>query len=428
MARPDAGDDDRTYGRRVFGIKAEKPRVRVVGGGIAGLEAAMALADLGEGRAELSLISPDPEFTYKPLVVEEPFTGQPAERHELEPVLADLGVDFISGALSRVDPTLNKLELADGSSLGYDAAIVCIGGRARPAYRVAETFWANRGDLPIDELIERADRSASRTLALIVPPGTSWSLPLYELALMTRRRAEEVGRYDLRLRLLTPEEGPLAIFGVPASGAVAELLRARKIDFVAGSLVDEDSEGLLCERPGGFPVEAGAVIALPSIEGPHVAGLPSDRHGFIPIDDHCRVDGIGGVYAAGDGTTFPVKQGGLATQQADCAAEQIAAGLGAAVVPSPYLPVLRGQLLTGMESLNMRHGLAGGDGEGVASLDYLWWPPQKVGGRYLSAWLSNVAPHQDLEPPFRPLEVEVSWPHEWHAGPLSYDAEPPPVP
>ena len=36
------------------------------------------------------------------------------------------------------------------------------------------------------------------------------------------------------------------------------------------------------------------------------------------------------VYAAGDATTFPLKQGGLATQQADAAAETIAAELGAA--------------------------------------------------------------------------------------------------
>ena len=129
------------------------------------------------------------------------------------------------------------------------------------------------------------------------------------------------------------------------------------------------------------------------------------------------------VFAAGDGTTFPVKQGGIATQLADAGAEQIAAELGAAVDPEPFDPVLRGQLITGAESLHMKHELTGGHGEGQASLDYLWWPPQKVGGRYLAAWLGHTAP-TDLEPPSRPLDVEVSWPHEWHGELLSYDAEP----
>ena len=31
---------------------------------------------------------------------------------------------------------------------------------------------------------------------------------------------------------------------------------------------------------------------------------------------------------------------------------------------------------------------AGGGGEGVASPDYLWWPPHKVSGRYLAPWLA----------------------------------------
>jgi hypothetical protein len=65
----------------------------------------------------------------------------------------------------------------------------------------------------------------------------------------------------------------------------------------------------------------------------------------------------------------------------------------------------------------MKHGLTGGQGEGQASLDYLWWPPQKVAGRYLSAWLSHMGVREDLEPPEVPLEVEVSLPHEWHETP-----------
>ena len=61
------------------------------------------------------------------------------------------------------------------------------------------------------------------------------------------------------------------------------------------------------------------------ITGPEIDGLPCDPHGFVPVDEYGRVEGVADVYAAGDGTDFPVKQGGLATQQADAAAEHIAA-------------------------------------------------------------------------------------------------------
>ena len=75
-------------------------------------------------------------------------------------------------------------------------------------------------------------------------------------------------------------------------------------------------------------------------------GLPSDAEGFLVTDDHARVQGVPDVYAAGDVTAFPVKQGGIACQQADAAAADIAARAGAPVEPEPFSPVLRGMLLT----------------------------------------------------------------------------------
>jgi sulfide:quinone oxidoreductase len=126
------------------------------------------------------------------------------------------------------------------------------------------------------------------------------------------------------------------------------------------------------------------------------------------------------VYAAGDGTNFPIKQGGLGTQQADAAAEEIAARAGAEIDPQPFHPILRGKLLTGEESLHMRHDIARGAGEGAATADYLWWPPHKIGGRYLSAWLAREDV-DDLEPPRHPLDVEVALPKEWHEEPMALD-------
>ena len=67
------------------------------------------------------------------------------------------------------------------------------------------------------------------------------------------------------------------------------------------------------------------VITLPVLEGPSLPGLPHDQHGFIPVDSFGRVSDLDSVYAAGDVTAFPLKQGGLATQQADAVAATIAA-------------------------------------------------------------------------------------------------------
>ncbi len=297
----------------------------VLGGGIAGIEALLALHDLAGELTEITLVAPTPDFLYKPTTIEEPFTTQPAERRELAPLAAELGAVFRLGAVRRVDPLGGRIELGGGEEIPYDRLVVCIGGKAEDPYGEAITFRATGEPLEVDALLDRALEHPSHRLAFVVPPGVSWSLPLYELALMTRRRADESDRGAVELALYTPESVPLAIFGRTASDAVAELLRVRRIEFVGDSHVVEDPQGGFGVAPGHLPLEAGAVVALPLIEGPRLEGLPADDSGFIPIDDYARVADLPGVYAAGDGTNFPVKQGGIGTQQADAAAEHIAA-------------------------------------------------------------------------------------------------------
>jgi sulfide:quinone oxidoreductase len=247
-----------------------------------------------------------------------------------------------------------------------------------------------------------------------------WPLPLYEIALMTQRRAAQ-RRIDAKIALITPEPAPLAIFGPAPSAAVAELLRARGIELFTSSTVREIGPGGIKLSPGDRALGPAEAVALPVMEGPAIQGLPSDERGFIPVDDHARVKGIDGVYAAGDGTNFPIKQGGIATQQADAAAAHIAHALGAASVPEAFRPVLRGKLLTGDESISMSAEIAGGGGQPEVSPDVLWWPPHKIAARYLSPLLYHGDSDAEPEPPTRSLDVEVSLPKEWHEDPMALD-------
>ena len=170
---------------------------------------------------------------------------------------------------------------------------------------------------------------------------------------MTQRRAQDLGMRDVQYTIYTPEEAPLIVFGTVASESVSELMRARGIEVHPRARVHEDENGELVTAPGGKRLDASHVVALPTLEGPAIPGAPADEGGFLPIDEHARVKGAEDLYAAGDGTNFPIKQGGLGTQQADAAAEHIAARYGADIEPRPFHPVLRGMLLTGEESLSL---------------------------------------------------------------------------
>src|SRR5918995_4098739 len=199
---------------RAYPQAMSEHRTLILGGGIAGLEALLAIRDLAGERTELTLIAAEPEFTYKPLIVEEPFTYQPAERHELEPAIRELGGRFVPGAARAVHPDRHAVVLHEGyegryvRELSYDLLVVCVGGRSPAADDPAVSFRLPplRHPLEVDDLLARAEAHDSRTLAFVVPPGVTWTLPLYELALLTRRRAEESARRDLSITLLTPEE------------------------------------------------------------------------------------------------------------------------------------------------------------------------------------------------------------------------------
>jgi len=401
-----------------------KSQIVVVGGSVAGLEGLLALHDLAGERVALTLVSAEDEFLYKPLLVEEPFDLGPAERHALEPIAREHGARFVRDALRTVRPEDQTIELDGGESLGYDYLLIAVGGRFRPALEGVITFPSPGEPFNPGRLLDQAEEHDHR-LAFIVPAGVGWPLPLYELALMTQRRAAERG-VDAKLAVITPESAPLAIFGPAPSSAVAELLQARGIELFADSTVRGVGPDGIRLSPGERVLGPAVAVALPAMEGPAIDGLPADGRSFIPVDEHSRVTGVDRVYAAGDGTNFPIKQGGLATQQADAAAEHIAHSLGAPGSPEGFRPVLRGKLLTGDESVSLSADLAGGSGDPEVSADFLWWPPQKIASRYLAPLLYHADPSSEPEPPAHALDVEVALPKEWHEDPMAIDVETPP--
>jgi sulfide:quinone oxidoreductase len=148
--------------------------------------------------------------------------------------------------------------------------------------------------------------------------------------------------------------------------------------------------GWLDVSPGGRRLSVDRIVTEPCLVGPRLRGIPCGRDGFIHTDPHGRLPGLDGVYAAGDATTFPIKQGGLTAQQADAVAEAIAASIGVDIDPQPFRPVLRAVLLTGGTPQYLRADISGSAGDdSTISPEPLWWPPTKLSGRYLAPYLSR---------------------------------------
>jgi sulfide:quinone oxidoreductase len=206
---------------------------------------------------------------------------------------------------------------------------------------------------------------------------------------MTAWTLDGMGRDDTQVTLVTPESAPLEAFGVAGSAAVRADLDDAGIAVETGAYF-EDQGGRFVMQPGRRPLAAGRVVALPRTVAQVIPGLAADGLGFIRVDRHCHVVDSERAWAAGDAIAFPLKQGGLAAQQADAAAQSIAALAGADINPQPFHPVLRGVLLTGRGREWLRHDIGGGSGEAKSSHRALWWPPTKVAGRYLSPYLQAI--------------------------------------
>jgi sulfide:quinone oxidoreductase len=379
---------------------SERKRILIAGGGVAALEAALTLHELAAELVDVHLIAPEPRFWYRPMSVAEPFGLGKAVSLDLADLAERAGAMFTPDALAGVDSERNVARTRAGAELEYDSILLALGVEPHAAVEGALTFRGPADVGRVEELLARIDSGEVRRVVVAVPLGAAWSLPAYELALMLATRG------DVEVALATPEDEPLYLFGGAARDAVRELLRDRGIALHSGFFATRFDGSVLHLLPPKS-LDADAVIALPMLRGRQIDGIPQTRDGFVVVDDLGRVHGVPDVYAAGDITRFPVKQGGLAAQQADAAAEAIAADAGARIEPRPFRPVLRGLLLTGGEPRFLRRDVALGT-VGAATTEPLWWPPAKLVGRRLGPLLAAVTGGvHDAEPASPPGAVPI---------------------
>ncbi len=364
-------------------------RVVIAGAGVAGLEAALALRDLAGARARVTVLAPEPEFVYRPMEVGEAFGGGEPPRHTLAEIADDVGFELRRGAFEWLAPEQRTIHTDAGETLSYDVLLLAIGAHAHPRFRYALTLRSGELRAQLQELIAEIDAGGVSTVAFVAPGQMPWPLPLYELALFTSRHARSRGR-ALTVRLLTAEDAPLAVFGQAASRAVQQLLDDNGVVTICGTHCETPRPSALLLHPSGRWLESERIVALPELYGPSTPGVPKHGgHGFIPVDPNGRVPHLDGVYAAGDATEFPVKHGAIAAQQADVAAESIAALAGVPIEPTQFHPRIFGMLIGGQRPLYLSAYITGGHGsDSWAGEHPAWSPAEKIVARYLTPYLA----------------------------------------
>jgi sulfide:quinone oxidoreductase len=207
----------------------DRPKVLIAGAGVAALEAILALRARAGHEVDIEVLAPGQSFLYLPVTVAEAFDAGEARAFDLGEIFADQGVRRHADTLAGVDTDAQVAYTSTAGELPYDHLIIALGARPVPPIPGALAF-RGRADVPALRAIlsELADGQISR-LVFAVPHGSTWALPLYEMALLATSR---VGghRSERQIALVTPEHDPLELFGARAGAAVEQLLRARGVE------------------------------------------------------------------------------------------------------------------------------------------------------------------------------------------------------
>ena len=329
-------------------------RVVIAGSGVAALEAVLALRALAGRGFEIDLLAPEHALVDRPTSVSD--AVRPRRGAVARPARARVALRRTArtGRAGGRRPGARLAWVEGGDALLYDHLLVAIGARPAPAVPGALTFGGPADARAVQWVLDEAVRGHRERIAVAVPSDVTWPLPAYELAIMARTELRHAGRprrrahrRDRRARtagdLRRRGRRRLARAARAASHPAADRRPAR---------AHHRGRPVARVRRGGArrhraqpaavrgPAPAGPAVRRPRVH-PHRPGRPRHRRDR--------------VLAAGDATSFPVKQGGLAAQQADAAAATIAQRLGARVASRPFItPVLRGVLLTGGAPLYLR--------------------------------------------------------------------------
>jgi sulfide:quinone oxidoreductase len=313
-----------------------RPRLLVLGGGFAGLEAAFYLRWRLGARADITLVSDRDRFFFKPGAVYVPFGLDPDTLTiPLERPTHRRGIAFVQARAQEIDPAAGVV-VTDGGRLPYDQLIVATGATIRPEEipglaEHAETIWTPEAMVSLRGAFARllADARASRRrrVLFLVPPNNKCAGPLYELAFMLDTWLHRNGgRAAVDIAWSTYEASFMQAFGPRLHDVVVSEFARRGVSGYPKYAADRVGPGEVWYTNGkALPYDL--LVSFPPYTASTVfPGLPQDDRGFLQTDIVTReVIGHAGVYAVGDASDFPVKQAFLALLQADAVAERIAA-------------------------------------------------------------------------------------------------------
>lgn len=320
-------------------------RVVILGAGIAGMSAAIALRRLLGDRHEVWVVAQTNRFVWRPSL---PWVAFGLRRPEqimvpLRPALQRRGIRFAEARVLRIDPHRRHV-FTEAGTVAYDVLLIALGAQqdwdAVPgADRYGHVICRMDGARRIWEAVQRLDRGT----AVFGMTGTGGCpAPVYEAAFLLDDYLRRCGRRPrVEICVVTTEPAPLHVVGPAPSRLMAAELRKRNIHCYPNTPIHGVEAGrvLLAD---GRTLPAAFTMVMPPYRGSAAMQESSelaDARGFVRCDAALRHPQFPEIFVAGDGAALDTaKTGHHAWLQAKVAARNIAAFLSGKEATATFRP------------------------------------------------------------------------------------------
>ena len=299
-------------------------RLLVLGGGTAGTMVVNKLRrKLDRSEWSITVVDRDDDHAYQPGFLLMPFgVYEPEElvkpRHRFFPT----GVDFVRGAVDRIEPTENRVLLEDGRILDYDQLVIASGSSPRPDQtpgmddpavwrRSVFDFYSLDGSKALRERLRTWE--GGRLVVHITEMPIKCPVAPLEFAFLADAFFTEKGMRDrVEIVYVTPLEG--AFTKPVATEVLGGMLDERKIlveaDFMieridaeTRSLVSMDEREVPFDLLVTVPLNMGADFIARSGMGDELNYVPVDKHTLLSRE-------YPNVFAVGDASDIPASKAG----------------------------------------------------------------------------------------------------------------------
>ena len=342
--------------------------VLILGGGFGGLIAAERLSSSLDPSHNITLVSPNQDFTFYPSLVRLAFGEcEPADiAFDLRKKLNQARVHFVRGEMTAINPRTNKVTVAGDEfrgDIGYDFLVIAV-GRRLATEKVTGFFEHAHHLLGVKAALKFGEEvNAFRGGDIIVGmcPDARLPIPVCETAFALARKFEnDIRDGDVRVKVVFPGSLESVFGGASLHNELESSFRHRGINVLYDVPINNISETEV-RSSAGHAVKHDLLMLVPPFRG-NAALAPlgvTDEMDYVNVDKMMRVDGLERTYAVGDITAFEgPKLAHMAVRQADIAAANITSEIaGRKPVEEYYHEIAMVIDAGGSDSIYLRYGI-----------------------------------------------------------------------